>query len=210
MNEYAATMIGFSKSAEVVSSQESVWIASARNGDVRAFNSLVLKWEKRVYNIALRMLGNREEAEDASQEIFLLAWRNLRRFRRDSKFSTWLCRIAINHCLTRLRQRPQGLHQTLPEENEANCPSGFQFAETQTESLLRGERQKRILEAMARLSPDQRAVIELKFFQEMTFEEIGAALNVPLSTIKSRLYSGLAELRVKLGNFAGGGYEFQM
>jgi len=208
MNEYAATMIGLSKSAEVVSSQESVWIASARNGEVHAFNSLVLKWEKRVYNIALRMLGNREEAEDATQEIFLLAWRNIRRFRKDAKFSTWLYRIAVNHCLTRLRQRPAGLYQTLPGENEANCPSGFQIAETQTASLLRGERQQLVLEAMARLTPDQRAVVELKFFQEMTFEEIGAALDIPLSTIKSRLYSGLAELRVKLGNFAGGSYEF--
>ena len=189
-----------SKSAEVDSDRESVWIAASQNGEVRAFNFLVLKWEKRVYNIALRMLRSRAEAEEATQETFLLAWRNIQRFSRNAKFSTWLCRIAINHCLTRIQQRPPGLHQTLPEENEARCPSGFQIAETQTESLLRDERRRRILDAMARLSPDQRAVIELKFFQEMTFEEIGAALNVPLSTIKSRLYSGLAELRVKLKN----------
>lgn len=199
MNEYTAVMNGLSKGAEIASSdQESVWIAAGRSGDVRAFNSLVLKWEKRVYNIALRMLQNREEAEEAAQETFLLAWRNIRSFRRDAKFSTWLCRIVINHCLTRLQQRPPGLHQTLPEENEAFCQSGFQVAETQTESLLRGERQRLVLDAMARLTPDQRAVVELKFFQEMTFEEIGAVLNIPLSTIKSRLYSGLAELRTKL------------
>ena len=193
MNEYAAAMTGLSKDSE------SVWIAASRNGDVSAFNSLVLKWEKRVYNIALRMLRDRDEAEEAAQEAFLLAWRNIRRFRRDAKFSTWLCRIVINHCLTRLERRPPGMRQTLPEENEACRQSGFQIAETQTESLLRGERQRRILDAMARLPPDQRAVIELKFFQEMTFEEIGEVLNVPLSTLKSRLYSGLAELRVRLG-----------
>jgi RNA polymerase sigma-70 factor (ECF subfamily) len=200
MNEYAAAMTGLSKSADIDRDQESIWIEAGRNGDVRAFNSLVLKWEKRVYNIALRMLHNREDAEEAAQETFLLAWRNIRSFRRDAKFSTWLCRIAINHCLTRIQQRQRGFHQILPEENETPCPSGFQIAETQTESLLRGERQRRILDAMARLSPDQRAVIELKFFQEMTFEEIGAALNIPLSTIKSRLYSGLTELKAKLGN----------
>ena len=186
------------KDTAVDQDQESVWIAAGRNGDARAFNSLVLKYEKRVYNIALRMLRNREEAEEAAQETFLLAYRNIRRFRRDAKFSTWLCRIVINHCLTRLQQRPSVTHQTLPDEDETFCPPGFRIDETQTESLLRGERQRRILDAMARLSPEQQVVVELKFFQEMTFEEIGAVLNVPLSTIKSRLYSGLAELRVKL------------
>jgi RNA polymerase sigma-70 factor (ECF subfamily) len=195
MNEYAAAITGLSKNTVVDPDQESAWIAASRNGDTRAFNSLVLKWEKRVYNIALRMLREREEAEEAAQETFLLAYRNIRRFRRDAKFSTWLCRIAINHCLTRLQRRPARIHQTLPEENETPGMSGFQIAETQTESLFRDERQRLILDAMVRLSPEQRAVIELKFFQEMTFEEIGEALNVPLSTIKSRLYSGLAELK---------------
>ena len=198
MNEYAAALTGLLKETAADSDQELIWIEAGRNGDARAFNSLVLKWEKRVYNIALRMLRDRGEAEEATQEAFLLAWRNIRKFRRDSKFSTWLCRIVVNHCLTRLQQRPSGIRQTLPEENETFISSGFQVAETQTESLLRDERQRLILDALARLSPDQRAVVELKFFQEMTFEEIGAVLNVPLSTIKSRLYSGLAELRVKL------------
>jgi RNA polymerase sigma-70 factor (ECF subfamily) len=198
MNEYAATMMELSKDAAVETDQESAWIAASRNGDIRAFNSLVLKWEKRVYNITLRILRNRDEAEDATQEIFLLAYRNIRRFRRDSKFYTWLYRIAINHCLTRLHQRPPGIYQTLPEENEASFSPGFRISETQTESLLRKERRRQIMNAMTRLSPEQIAVIELKFFQEMTFEEIGAVLNIPLSTIKSRLYSGLAELRVKL------------
>ena len=202
MNEYAAMTLELSKDAAKDaakdSDRESVWIAACRNGDINAFNSLVLTWEKRVYNIALRMLRDCGEAEEATQEAFLLAYRNIRHFRRDARFSTWLCRIVINHCLTRLQRRPPGIHQTLPEEDEALCPSGFQIAETQTESLLRNERQRRILDALARLPPDRRAVIELKFFQEMTFEEIGAALNIPLSTLKSRLYSGLAELRVKL------------
>ena len=83
MNEYAATLNWLSKDTAVDSDQESVWIVESRNGDARAFNSLVLKWEKRVYNIALRMLRDREEAEEAPQETFLLAWRNVRKFRRD-------------------------------------------------------------------------------------------------------------------------------
>jgi RNA polymerase sigma-70 factor (ECF subfamily) len=195
MNEYAASLTGLSKSAAIDSGQESAWVEASRNGDAGAFNCLVLKWETRVHNMALRMLRDRDDADDAAQETFLLAWRNIRRFRRDAKFSTWLCRIAVNHCLTRLKQRPPGIHQTLPEENETSCPPGFRIAETQTESLLRDERQRRILDAMARLSPDQRAVVELKFFQEMTFEEIGAVLGIPLSTIKSRLYSGLDALK---------------
>ena len=165
MNEYAAALTGLLKETAADSDQELIWIEAGRNGDARAFNSLVLKWEKRVYNIALRMLRDRGEAEEATQEAFLLAWRNIRKFRRDSKFSTWLCRIVVNHCLTRLQQRPPGIRQTLPEENETFISSGFQVAETQTESLLRDERQRLILDALARLSPDQRAVVELKFFQ---------------------------------------------
>lgn len=195
MNEYTAALIGLSKIAGIDSDQESVRIAAGRNGDANAFNSLVLKWEKRVYNVALRMLHDRDEAEDATQEAFFQAWRSIRRFREDSKFSTWLCRIIINNCLTRLQKRSSEIHKTLPEEKEAFRQSVFQIDETQSESLFRDERQRRIVDAMARLSPDQRAVVELKFFQEMTFEEIGAVLNAPLSTIKSRLYSGLAELK---------------
>jgi RNA polymerase sigma-70 factor, ECF subfamily len=94
---------------------DSSWVLASQKGDSTAFNRLVLKWEKTVYNIAFRMLRNPEEAEEATQEAFLLAFKHIRRFRNDSKFSTWLYRIVINHCLTCVDHRPQSVHISLDD-----------------------------------------------------------------------------------------------
>ncbi len=181
--------------------QEISWISASQRGDTLAFNHLVLKWEKTVYNMALRMLKHREEAADATQEAFLLAFKNIRRFRSDSKFSTWIFRIVLNHCVTRIRQRPPGIHLSLNDANAAENPiKQLRATETQVGELARLEQKHKLLAAISQLDPDQQAVIELKFFQEMTFEEIAAILDAPLSTIKSRLYAGLELLKIRLGN----------
>ena len=180
--------------------QEISWVASSKRGDGLAFNRLVLRWEKTVYNMALRMLGEREEAADATQEVFLLAFKNIRRFRQDSKFSTWLYRITLNHCVSRVRQRPPGAHLSLDHEACAGIhPEQLLVAETQDGELVRAEKRNRVLAALSHLPPEQRAVVELKFFQEMTFEDIAAVFAIPLSTVKSRFYAGLEILKVRLG-----------
>ncbi len=181
--------------------QESSWISASQRGDALSFNRLVLKWEKTIFNVSLRMLQDREEAAEATQEIFLLAYKNIRRFRRDSRFSTWLYRIAINHCVTRARRRPQGIHQSLDEDGEdSRSLERLTVAESQAGELLRAEQRLRVMAALSHLHAEQQAVIELKFFQEMTFEEIADTLSVPLSTVKSRLYSGLEMLKIRLGS----------
>ncbi len=183
--------------------QENSWIAASLRGDTRAFNRLVLKWEKTVYNVALRMLRDREEAAEATQEVFLLAFRSIRRFRRDSKFSTWIYRITLNHCLTRVKQRPPGTHLSIEDVSAGDSPAPqLRIAETQVGKLMQMEKRNRVWAALLHLPVDQQAVIELKFFQELTFEEIAAVLEVPLSTIKSRLYSGLEMLKIRLGSEA--------
>jgi RNA polymerase sigma-70 factor, ECF subfamily len=204
MSQYASS-IARQESASIWSDtdQESSWISASQYGDTRAFNHLVLKWEKRVYGVAFRMLRNREEAAEATQDVFLLAYRSIRRFRKDAKFSTWIYRIVVNHCLTRMKQRPHGTHFSLESEGFPEGPaSQLRVAETQTGALMREEQRNRVLAALWRLPPDQQAVIELKFFQDLTFEEIAATLEVPLSTIKSRLYSGLEMLKTRLGTEA--------
>ncbi len=183
--------------------QESSWVAASQRGDSAAFNRLVLKWEKKVYNIAVRMLQNREEAAEATQEIFLLAFKNIRRFRKDARFSTWLYRIALNHCITQVRHRPPGIHLSIDDTNtDVSAIKQMRVAETQAGQLLRSEQKSRVLEAVMHLQPDQQAVIELKFFQEMTFDEIADILSIPVSTIKSRLYSGLDLLKTRINNGA--------
>ena len=201
MSNHADSAIEMTADVGALSTEQDLtWIAASRNGDVQAFNRLVLKWECRVYNVALRMLRNREEAAEAAQESFLSAWRGIRNFRQGAKFSTWLYRIVINQCLTRLSHRPPGIHLSLADEDEPDSPAArLQIAETQPEALLREEQRRRVLTAMEFLPPNQRAVVELKFFQELTFEEIGVILDTPQSTVKSRLYSALATLKSKLG-----------
>jgi len=179
--------------------QESAWVAASQRGDTLAFNRLVLKWEQTIYNVALRVLQNRDEATEAAQEVFLLAYKNIRRFRQDARFSTWLYRIAINHCVSRARRRPPGLHVSLDSDDSKASPARqLQTSDTQEADLLRAENRMRVHTALSFLPPEQKAVIELKFFQELTFEDIAAVLQVPLSTIKSRLYAGMELLKVRL------------
>lgn len=182
-------------------SQEDAWISASRKGDTLAFNRLVLKWEKAIYNLALRMLRDREEAAEAAQDIFLSAYKNIHRFRQHSRFSTWIYRIAVNHCITRIRRRPPGIHLSLEDYGMAERTMAQLTApESQDGELLRSEERRKVRDALTLLTEDQRVVIELKFFQEMTFEEIAEILGIPLSTIKSRLYSGLETLKIPLGN----------
>ena len=183
--------------------QEDSLVKASQNGDMLAFNRLVLKWEKTVFNIALRMLKEREEAAEATQEIFFRAYRNIDRFRRTSRFSSWIYRIALNHCISRIRQRPPGIHLSLDEPNSAVNPlKQLQVTENQLDQLMRFEQRDRVLGALAHLSPEQRAVVELKFFQGMTFEDMAGVLEIPLSTAKSRLYAGLEILKVHLAEKA--------
>jgi len=183
--------------------QESAWIAAAQKGDTLAFNRLVLKWEKAIYNLNLRMLHDCEEAAEATQEVFLSAYKSIRRFRRESRFSTWMYRIAVNQCISRLRRRPQGAHYSL----DATGPSSsvvhqLPRSESHEGEILREETRRRVRLALEHLPPEQRAVVELKFFQDLTFEEIASVIQTPLSTVKSRLYSGLEILKVRLGRTA--------
>lgn len=185
--------------------QDNVWIRASQRGDALAFNRLVLKWEKRIFNLSLRMLQDPEEAADSTQEVFLAAFRNIRKFRLDARFSTWLYRIAVNQSINRLRRRPPGVHYSI-DDGATEIPWGARLPaeESQERELLREENRRNVREALERLSPDQRAVVELKFFQDLTFEEISGVLEVPLSTIKSRLYTGLEALKTRLTRVGAG------
>lgn len=183
--------------------QEVAWIRASQQGDTLAFNRLVLRWEKSIYNLTLRMLQDPEDAAEVTQEVFLSAYRNVRRFRHEARFSTWLYRIAANHCITRLRQRPQGVHCSIDDDHSVIPIEQALPAQRSHESeFLREEIRNQVRGALRQLNPDQRIVVELKFFQELTFNDIAAILQLPVSTIKSRLYSGFEVLKGRLGNAA--------
>lgn len=176
-------------------------IARTLAGETEAFSILVRRWERPIYSLTLRMLGRDEDARDASQEAFLAAFRNLSKFRGYAKFSSWIYRIALNACHTRLRNG-NGISYSLDQEDENG--RRFDVADTKLESLpdqlQRTEESQLVRRALQALPPEMRQVIVMKEYEEMTFAEIAEVLSIPTSTVKSRLYTGLQQLRMRLNH----------
>jgi RNA polymerase sigma-70 factor, ECF subfamily len=161
-------------------------IAKARRGDVEAYNLLVSRWEKRVFNYLLRLVSNREDALDVSQEAFLKAYQNLPKLDDPARFSSWLFRIAHNEAFSLLRRRkPEG-----------------EFLEPRAKDLggrmLPIELSLAVESALKILSEDQREAVLLKVYQGFKFEEMAEILECPVSTVKSRLYTALDLLKTAL------------
>jgi len=174
-------------------------IERALSGDADAFGEIVRRWERRIFALAYGILGREEEARDATQETFIAAFRNLRGFRGEAKVSSWLHRIAVNQCITRQRRARTRAENSLEAEAEAG---GEKFAAPPERSPAREvegrERTEAVRRAVASLPLELREVILMKEFEELTFQEIADALGVPLSTVKSRLYTALKQLRLRL------------
>ncbi|HYP29336.1 MAG TPA: sigma-70 family RNA polymerase sigma factor [Blastocatellia bacterium] len=166
-------------------------------GEPEAFNMLVRRWERQIYGLTLRMLGRDEEAKDATQETFLSAYRNLSKFRGESKFSSWIYRIAINICNTKLRSRPKGL-LSIEEQRDVN---GFEIAadlDDLSDNIQQEQIAAHVKRALQGLPPEMRQVIVMKEYEGLKFVEIAEILGIPLSTVKTRMYTGLSELRKRL------------
>ncbi|MCY7374489.1 MAG: RNA polymerase sigma factor [Pyrinomonadaceae bacterium] len=165
----------------------------------QAFGEIVKRWERKIFALCFGMLSREEEAKDAAQETFIAAFRNLKNFRGDAKVSSWLHRIAVNQCLTTMRRLKTRSESFLDDEDESAdkifvAPSGKMPSRTAEQN----ERVAIVRQAVNALPTDLRQIIVMKEFEEMTFQEISDALDVPLSTVKSRLYTGLKQLRMKL------------
>ena len=161
-------------------------------GDDEAFTVLVRQWETKVYNLAWRYLGNREDAQDVVQETFLSVFRAIRSLREPGSFATWLYRIALNQCRARWRSHSSDL--SLDEALSDNDGVGGEFSPV----LVQDGREHDTLEtldlsrkALAGLSEDHRAAIILKEYMGLNLEEVAAVMGCRLSTAKSRLYHGL-------------------
>ena len=178
-------------------------VARALAGDVDAFGEIVRRWERRIFALTYGILGREEDARDATQETFIAAFRNLSGFRGDAKVSSWLHRIAVNQCITRQRRAKVRGETSLEGQAEDN---GAQFAAPMHESPARivegRERTEAVRRAVSALPPELREVLVLKEFEELTFQEIADTLQVPLSTVKSRLYTALKQLRLRLEKFS--------
>ena len=167
-------------------------VSRAQSGQLDAFEELVRRHRLATYRVALRMLGDESDAEDATQDAFVQAWRNLGGFRADAAFSTWMYRIVTNRCLNMVRARRRT--EPLPDDREAPASRPDRIAEArwQVEDLKL---------AILRLTPEQRAPLVLRELQGCSYEEIAQALDLSISAVKSRLHRARLELLAAMGSW---------
>jgi RNA polymerase sigma-70 factor (ECF subfamily) len=177
--------------------EESRIVQKVIKGDVNAFERLVLEYEKSVYNIALRMTGNSEDASDMTQEAFIKAYNSLQSFRGDSKFSVWLYRIATNVCLDFLRSKSRKPTVSLSvEDNEGEEVQLDVADESQSPELLLDRQMTResVRRGLDTLSPEYRQILLLREIQGLSYDEISQALGLEVGTVKSRIFRARKKL----------------
>lgn len=167
--------------------------------DSEAFGEIVKRWERKIFALCFGMLGREDDARDAAQETFIAAYRSLSNFRGEAKVSSWLHRIAVNQCLTTKRRSKTRSEAFIDDEAGEDerifiAPAHGSPARVTEQS----ERLTIVRQAVSSLPVDLRQVIVMKEFEEMTFQEISDTLELPLSTVKSRVYTALRQLRMKL------------
>lgn len=172
------------------------------NGDINAFNTLIWRWEKPLYNFILRMIGNREIAKDLCQTVFIRMYKQLKTLKDPEKFSSWVYRIALNLCKDEFKKKRtrrlvslDSLTDADPDQN--SIKRQFQdHSVPSPEDLLQHQQVATIIkQALKQIPDEQRVVIVMKQYQGLKFTEIANILDQPVNTVKSRLYYGLRAMK---------------
>ncbi|WP_420481832.1 RNA polymerase sigma factor SigW [Cohnella zeiphila] len=174
----------------------------ARKGDQRAFAEIVDLYKDKLYHLAYRMMNNRQEAEDVVQESFLRVYKHLDRYDENQKFSTWIYRIATNLCIDRLRKRRPVYSLDAETDHEgldgyAMLPSDERTPESE---VILSETQRLIRDAIETLPVKYKSVMILRYLQDLSLQEISDVLDLPVTTIKTRVHRGREFMRKKLEN----------
>jgi len=167
-------------------------------GEAEAFETLVRRHQKAIFNLVYRMLGDYDEAAEVSQETFLSAYRSIGQFRGDANFSTWLYRIAINHASTRRRGLAKWQQRTVPLETTE--PVSEQELDP-ADAAEQKEIQQLVQKALNGLEASDAMIILLKDLQDVPYEEVARVLDVPVGTVKSRLHRARKALRSRLAPY---------
>jgi len=170
-------------------------VRRVQRGETDAFETLVRRHEKTIFNLVYRMLGDTEEAAEVSQEVFLSAFRATGQFRGDANFSTWLYRIAINHASTRRKTLNSRQRKVVPIES---ADSLHDPEPGPLEILERQEIREKVQFALNQLEPDDAAVILLRDMQDVSYSEVAHVLQIPVGTVKSRLHRARQALKSRL------------
>jgi len=182
-----------------VARDESAMIAAILAGDLRQFHDLIRPFERQVYLMALSMLRDEAEAEDAAQESFIKAFRNLSSFRADSRFSTWLISITLNEARTRLRRKRGVKMESLDDAERSVSPALLRdWREIPSEALERQEVRSILRKAIEELPEMYREVVVLRDVEEMSVNEAAEAMGVSVSVIKVRLHRARIMLQKRL------------
>ena len=175
---------------------EMTWIIQAQHGDDDSFTNLVETYQKPVYNLCYRMLGEMEAAEDAAQETFLKAYQNLTRYDRERSFATWLLSIAAHHCIDKLRRRRFN-SVSIDEDEEGQTDIPDHSAPDPESEIMKHQQRERLQNCLQSLDPTDRAAVVMRYWQDCSEVEIAQALNLTVPAVKSRLHRArraLAEL----------------
>lgn len=184
----------------MVEPQDAELVRQTLCGNVAAYDALVQRYQRQVYNLAYRMLGNAEDAGDLVQETFLRAYGALASFRQDASFLTWLYKIASNLCIDQLRSRKARSALSLDLElEEGREPSADPRACGPEENAVRGALQDVVQRAIMNLPERYRVVVIMRHLQGMSVEEIACALDLPSGTVKTHLFRAREMLRDRLG-----------
>ena len=179
---------------------EASLIQRAQKGDQDAFATLVTDHQRYVYNLALRVLKDENEALDLTQETFVRAWTALPNFRGQSQFRTWLYRIITNLCYNRL----PGLRRSLADLGDdvmAHIPESGHTSANPAREFESNETRYHLHQAIDNLDPNYKILIVMRYQQELSYEEIASVLNLPLGTVKTGLFRAKEKLRLALANY---------
>lgn len=183
------------------------WVQRVQNGETDAFEILVQRHQKPIFNLLYRWLGEMEEASDAAQEVFLAAYRAIQEFRGDALFSTWLYRIAVNQAMNR-RKRLAADHSRRaaldPSDSEEARDPLADLPHPGPDPAQEAERKEvhaRIQEGLNALQEEEALIILLHDLNGLPYEEIGRILKIPLGTVKSRLHRARLALKIKLAPY---------
>ncbi len=162
----------------------------ALQGDPQAFSELIEAYQTPVFNLCYRMLGDPNEAEDAAQETFLRAYKGIRRYDSQRSFSTWILSIAAHYCIDQIRRRrfTSLSYDEMPQLDPPDTAPGPESA------LMMGEDQQKVKKMLATLNPQDRAAVVMRYWYDLSYEEIADALKLTVSAVKSRLHRSRIEL----------------
>jgi len=174
-------------------------VSRSARGDHDSFNELVVRWQRPIFALAYRVIGHEEDARDVCQETFLRAFRGIKGFKGQAKFSSWLYRIAINLCYDKNRRAQRSPLSKVSDNIDVLDLAPAEVAGNSLEDQV-GWRElgSEVSRAMMVISPEQRTAIVLKEYQGLTFREIADLQGCPVSTVKTRVYQGLTRLRQEL------------